>query len=213
MTTLRDFEFGERPACNRCGCELDPETDCHHDGYKGSQYAHNGRGSYGLGSHHYVFRAYCENCAELPAPLQSILQYDSSIEWLACGHTHSAPHDRYGRIRPGNSRRCGKCKSNCEPDFDAPEMLRLQRKEAFAKKLEAQRNCSVKLTYRTTEKNWQKYIASLGLTIENCYIWDLSWWSHKKNERAAMLQKCLLQKAAFERAAEAHEFAYNNDDH
>lgn len=213
MTTARDYELGERPSCQACGCELDIENDCHHDGYNGSPYAHGGRGSYGIGSHHFVFSTYCEHCAGRPAPLCEILQYNSSVEWLECGHKHSTPRDMFGKIRTGNKRRCNKCKNNCEQEFNAAEMMRVQRKEAFAKTLKAQRNCTVKLPFHDTRKNWDNYIKNLGLTLENCQVWNVSWYGCKKNERAAKLKKCLAEKAAFEAKLAHYEFAYNSDEH
>lgn len=192
---IRDFEvFGQRPLCNACGCELDPETDTHHDGYEGSPYAHGGRGSYGMGSHHFMFNSYCESCSSRPEPLRAILQYDHTYEWLECGHTHSTPHNRYGHIRPGERRRCSKCKSNAEPDFDVKEMLRLQRKAAFAAKLKKQRNCTVPIPYqyRSTKRNWERY---------------------KREDRASELKQALAAKAAYDLAQERHDWAYNSDDH
>jgi hypothetical protein len=45
--------------CPRCGSHLDEEENLVHDGYNGSPYAHGGRGSYGLGRHHYYFKCEC----------------------------------------------------------------------------------------------------------------------------------------------------------
>jgi hypothetical protein len=124
MTTTRDWEFGDRPTCNACGCELDPETDTHHDGYRGSPHAHNGRGSYGLSSKHYVFSVLCECCRESrTAPLCLILDYTLNLkrERLECGHTHATPFNRFGGIRQGERRRCDKCSENQPPDFELTE--------------------------------------------------------------------------------------------
>jgi hypothetical protein len=213
MTTARDFELGERPTCAACGRELDVETDCHHDGYEGSPHAHGGRGSYGMGSHHFVFSDYCEFCADAPEPLRAILQYDSNWEWLECGHKLSTPYNRFGRIRPGNRRRCCKCKRHSEPEFTAAEILRAQRKEAFVKKLQRQRHCSIAMPFRTTESNWNKYLTQLGLTFENCELRELAWYVCKKTERASKLQAALREKADFDKRVECCDWAYNSDDH
>lgn len=45
--------------CPKCGTSLDEEENLVHDGYRGSPYAHGGRGSYGLGRHHYYFFCWC----------------------------------------------------------------------------------------------------------------------------------------------------------
>jgi hypothetical protein len=216
MRTIRDFEFGERPTCKACGCELDPETDTYHDGYEGSPYAHGGNGSYGMGSHHFVFSSYCECCSYRPEPLKKILQYDSQYEWLECGHKLLTPRNRFGGIRPGLRRRCRKCKQHAPQDFDAREMQRLQRKEAFTKKLKKQRNCTVTIPYRSTEQNWYRHITSLGLTSENCGFenwWGLIWNGCEPEERSAKLRAALAGKAAYDLAQERHEWAYNSDDH
>ena len=118
--TARDYEHGDRPTCNACGCELDPESDARHDGYNGSPHAHGGRGSYGLGSHHFIFSELCAVCDDVRlAPLRRILDCNHNRERLACGHTHATPHNRWGAIRPGESRRCDKCRT-CEPQDFTP---------------------------------------------------------------------------------------------
>ena len=45
--------------CPKCGTHLDEEENLSHDGYNGSPHAHGGRGSYGLGRHHYYFVCEC----------------------------------------------------------------------------------------------------------------------------------------------------------
>jgi hypothetical protein len=166
-----------------------------------------------MGSHHFVFRDYCEHCAPKPEPLRSILQYDACFEWLECGHKLHTRRDFFGRIRPGKRRRCYKCKSHAPKEFDALEMLRLQRKEAFSKKLRHQRDCTIRLPYRTTEKNWYKYIYDIGLNYDNCNFYELEWYMTDKTNRAAKVREALAQKAAFELGQEQKEWAYNSDDH
>lgn len=116
--TVRDYERGARPRCNGCACELDPEMDAQHDGYDGSPHAHGGRGSYGNGSHHYVFAGLCEACRESrTAPLRRILERAGGTERLACGHTIPTPYNRFGSPRPGGRRRCDKCRTCRVADF------------------------------------------------------------------------------------------------
>lgn len=49
----------ETCTCPNCGTTLFEDTDLAHDGYMGSPYAHNGRGSLGLARHHYYFVCEC----------------------------------------------------------------------------------------------------------------------------------------------------------
>lgn len=75
--TLKDYERGRIPRCAKCGCELDPEEDAYHDGYRGSPHAHGGAGSYGLAAHHYVFSPWCSAC------LDSCERCAREAEWSA----------------------------------------------------------------------------------------------------------------------------------
>ena len=116
---MQDWELGSRPTCRRCGNPLSVEEDTYHDGYRGSPYAHNGRGSYGEGPKHYLFRRLCCDCEQTSvAPLRQILRYNFQTEWLACGHTHPTPYNWWGSVRPGRSRRCKKCRVCLPLDFD-----------------------------------------------------------------------------------------------
>lgn len=45
--------------CPECKRTLFEDEDLTHDGYMGSPYAHNGRGSYGLARHHYYYVCHC----------------------------------------------------------------------------------------------------------------------------------------------------------
>lgn len=45
--------------CPKCRNTLFEDENLSHDGYMGSPYAHSGRGSYGLGRHHYYFACDC----------------------------------------------------------------------------------------------------------------------------------------------------------
>ena len=163
MTTMREYEFGDRPTCNACGCELDPETDCHHDGYRGSPHAHGGRGSYGMGSHHFVFGELCQNCAESRiAPLQKILKYDTQKEWLECGHTQTTPRNWFGGIRGGERRRCEKCRLCYAEDFDPADILKAQRQAAIRAKLRAKWLCPVAVARHDSSANWRKLATMLA---------------------------------------------------
>lgn len=156
--TARDWEAGRRPTCNACGCELDPETDCHHDGYRGSEHAHNGRGSTGLSAKHFVFGALCERCSESrTAPLRAILDYDRSTELLECGHTHATPHNRFGGIRSGNRRKCEKCRTCAPINFDP---ARLGKQLSLRAKVRG--NLAAPIVARhSTRENWDKLAMSL----------------------------------------------------
>lgn len=213
MTTARDYEFGERPHCAACGGELDIETDCRHDGYGGSSHAHGGRGSYGMGSHHFLFADYCDFCQKMPTPMRFILKYNGSWEWLECGHKLSTPHDRFGKIRPGNRRRCCKCKKHAPVEFNVKELLRLQKKEAFTKILKNNRNCAAKTPRHDTRKNWDRYIQKMGLTLENCQLFELGWYSCEKKNRGAKLREALASKATYDLRQKQLDWAYNSDDH
>lgn len=162
MTTRRDYEFGVRPTCNACGCELDPETDCHHDGYRGSPHAHNGRGSYGNGSHHYIFSELCERCRDRVAPLKKILQHNSQKEWLECGHTQGTPKNWFGGIRSGERRRCEKCRLCYTKNFDPADLLKEQRHAAIRAKLRANWLQPVKVASHDTSANWRKLATMLA---------------------------------------------------
>jgi hypothetical protein len=178
--TVRDYEFGERPTCNACGCELDPEYDAHHDGYKGSPYAHDGRGSYGMSSKHFVFGELCTNCAESrTAPLRKILQYNSQKELLECGHTQATPHNWFGRIRSGERRRCEKCRVCHAKDFDPSDLFKEQRCAAIRAKLRAKWLCPVAVTRHDSSANWRKLAAMLafeaGVDTEFYQVVDPHW--------------------------------------
>ncbi len=45
--------------CPECGTTLFEDENLRHDGYMGSAYAHNGRGSYGTARHHFYFICPC----------------------------------------------------------------------------------------------------------------------------------------------------------
>lgn len=51
--------LSENKICPSCGNTLFEDQDLAHDGYTGSPYAHNGRGSYGLARHHYYWVCDC----------------------------------------------------------------------------------------------------------------------------------------------------------
>lgn len=53
------IHYMQTTTCPKCGSHLDEEENLSHDGYNGSPYAHGGRGSYGLGRHHYYFVCEC----------------------------------------------------------------------------------------------------------------------------------------------------------
>lgn len=206
MSTLRDYEFGDRPTCNACSCELDPETDCHHDGYRGSPHAHNGRGSYGMGSHHFVFGELCESCSSRPAPLQKILEYNYQTEWLACGHTQATPRDKFGHIRSGERRRCKKCRLCYAVDFDVAAMLKKQAAAAFLRKLRNNWLRPVEVVRHDTSANWRKFAEMLAFKLgeDTEFTKWVPNFSYSKNPVAAL-------KAWVETEVAAVKF--NSDDH
>jgi hypothetical protein len=58
LETASGSQNADPNACPRCGVHLD-EENLVHDGYMGSSHAHGGRGSYGLGRHHYYQKCEC----------------------------------------------------------------------------------------------------------------------------------------------------------